>query len=56
MKQMEQQFKRINPQAFKEYQQAKKDNINPNEYLNSTINGFTPEKKQQWNTMMQQFK
>ena len=52
MRQMENQLKRVNPQAFQEYQQAKKDNINPNEYLNKIIGGFSPEQKQQWNSMM----
>ena len=56
MTQMEQQLKRVNPQAYKEYQQARKDNKDPNEYLNNTINGFSPEKRQQWNNMMSQFK
>ena len=54
--QLEQQLKRANPQAFKSYQQARKENKDPNEYLNNTINGFTPEKKQQWENMMNQFR
>jgi tRNA uridine 5-carbamoylmethylation protein Kti12 len=41
-----------NPQAFKEYQQARKENRNPNEFLNEIVERFTPEQKQQWNTMM----
>jgi len=41
-----------NPQAFKEYQQARKENKNPNEYLNEIVNKFSPEQKQQWETMM----
>lgn len=44
----------MNPQAFKEYQQARKDN-NPQEYLNKVIDGFSPEQKQQWNNMMKTF-
>ena len=42
-----------NPQAFKEYQQARKDNTNPNEYLNKITSGFNEEQKQQWQSMMQ---
>ena len=56
MKQMEQQLKRINPQAYKTYQQARKENKDPNEFLNETVNGFEPRKKQEWNNMMAQFK
>ena len=52
MKQMEQQLKRVNPQAFKEYQQARKENKDPNEYLNNVVNGFNPQQRQQWNQMM----
>lgn len=55
MSQMEQQLKRVNPEAFKNYQQAKKDNINPNEYLNQVTNGFSPEQKKQWEQMMNNF-
>ena len=51
MGQLEQQLKRTNPQAYKRYQQAKKDN-NPNELLNETLNGFNPQQKQEWNNMM----
>jgi hypothetical protein len=54
MKQLENQLKMMNPQAFKEYQQARKDN-NPQEYLNKVIDGFSPEQKQQWNNMMKTF-
>ena len=52
--QLEMQLKRTNPQAFKKYQQARKDN-NPNDLLNETVNNFTPEQKQQWNNMMNMF-
>ena len=52
MQNMEQQLKMRNPQAFKEYQQARKENKNPNEYLNEIVNKFSPEQKQQWDTMM----
>ena len=41
-----------NPQAFKEYQQARKENKDPNEYLNNVVNGFNPQQRQQWNQMM----
>lgn len=52
MKQMENQLKRRNPQAFKEYQQARKDNVDPNEYLNQIVNKFTPEQKQSWQSFI----
>ena len=55
MNQLEQQLKRANPQAFKEFQQARKNNDDPNEYLNRVVNGFNPQQKQQWNNMMGQF-
>lgn len=54
MGQLEQQLKRANPQAYKRYQQAKKDN-NPNDLLNETINGFNPQQRQEWNNMMSMF-
>jgi len=44
-----------NPQAFKEFQQARKDNLNPEEYLNKIVGGFNPQQKQQWDSMMKQF-
>ena len=54
MNQLEQQLKRTNPQAFKKYQEAKKNN-NPNDLLNETINGFNPQQRQQWDSMMGMF-
>ncbi len=42
----------MNPQAFKEYQQARKENKDPNEYLSNVVNGFNPQQRQQWNQMM----
>ena len=52
MRQMENQLKRVNPQAYNEFQQARKNNENPNEYLNKVIGGFSPEQRQQWDSMM----
>ena len=49
---MENQLKRVNPQAYNEFQQASKNNENPNEYLNKVIGGFSPEQRQQWDSMM----
>lgn len=49
---MENQLKRRNPQAFKQYQQARKNNVNPEDYLNQIVNGFSPEQKQQWDVFM----
>lgn len=54
MKQMEQQLKRVNPQAFKKYQEARKNN-DPNTLLNETVNNFNPEQRQQWNNLMSMF-
>lgn len=42
----------INPMAFKEYQEAKQNNVDPNEYLNKVVSGFNPQMKQQWDSMM----
>ena len=53
MSQLENQLKRKNPQAFKEYQQARKDNVDPNEYLNKIVNGFNPQQKKDWDNLMQ---
>ena len=52
MKQLENQLKRVNPQAFKEYQEAKQNKMDPNEYLNKITSGFDPQMKQQWDSMM----
>lgn len=50
--QLEQQLKRTNPQAYKKYQEARKNN-NPNDLLNETVNNFNPQQRQQWDNMMQ---
>ena len=44
-----------NPQVFQEYQKARKNNEDPNEYLNKVIDGFSPEQKQEWQSLMGQF-
>ena len=49
--QLENQLKRTKPEIYKEYQQARKNN-NPEELLNQTINGFNPQQRQQWDSMM----
>ena len=54
MSQLENQLKRTNPQAFKKYQEARKNN-NPNDLLNETINNFSPEQRQEWDNMMNMF-
>ena len=41
-----------NPQAYKEFQEARKNNVNPNEYLNKITGGFSTEQKQQWDSLM----
>jgi hypothetical protein len=55
MNQLEQQLKARNPQAYQEFQQARKNKENPNEYLNKVVSGFSPEQQEQWNNMMGQF-
>lgn len=54
IQQLEKQLKARNPQAFKEYQQARENKVNPEEYLNQIVNRFTPEQKQEWNNTMNQ--
>ena len=51
MNQLESQLKRVSPQAYQEYQQARKQN-NPEELLNKVVDGFNPQQKQQWQQMM----
>ena len=55
MNQLENQLKRLNPQAYQEFQQARKNNDNPNEYLSKVVDNFSPQKKEQWDSMMNQF-
>ncbi len=55
MNQMEQQLKRANPQVYQQFQQARKDNVNPQEYLDKVVGGFNPQQRQQWDNMMRQF-
>ena len=54
MNQLEMNLKRSNPQAFKKYQEARKNN-NPNDLLNETVNNFSPQQKQQWQQLMSMF-
>lgn len=53
--QLEQQLKRVNPQAYKRFQEARQNNEDPNQLLNETVNGFNPQQKEQWNNLMGQF-
>ena len=55
MTQLTQQLKRVNPQAYKEFQEARHNNVNPQEYLNQITNGFTPEQRQQWESMVRNY-
>ena len=54
MNQMEMNLKRANPQAYKKYQEAKKNN-NPQDLLNETVNNFNPQQRQQWDNLMKMF-
>ena len=55
MGQLEQQLKRVNPQAYQQFQKARQNNEDPNQFLNNITNGFNPQQRQQWNNMMGQF-
>lgn len=55
MIQLENQLKRVNPQAYQEYQKARQNNDDPQAYLNKVVDGFNPQQKQQWNSMMGNF-
>lgn len=55
MNQLGQQLKRVNPQAFQEYQKARQNNENPQEYLNKITGGFNQEQQEQWQQMMGMF-
>ena len=37
-----------NPQAFKQYEEIRKSNGNPQELLNQVTNGYTPEQTQRF--------
>lgn len=37
---------------YKEYQEARQNNVNPNEYLNKITNGFNQQQRDQWNNLM----
>jgi len=45
----------VNPQALQQFQQARKNNENPQEYLNKVVGGFTPEQQKEWNNMMNNY-
>ena len=55
MGQLERQLKVRNPQAYQEFQKARQNNVNPQEYLNKVVGGFNPQQRQEWNNMMGQF-
>lgn len=44
-----------NPQAFKEFEEARKNNIDPQEYLNRITGNFNQEQKQEWEMIMKNF-
>ena len=41
-----------NPQVFKEFQEARQSNMDPQEYLNKITSGFNQQQKEQWNMLM----
>lgn len=43
------------PQAFQMYEQARKDNNNPQELLNKLTNNYTPEQKKNFTNMLHNF-
>ena len=40
--------------AFQKYQEARKNN-NPQDLLNETVNNFSPQQRQQWEQLMNNF-
>lgn len=40
---------------YQEFQKARNDNVDPNEYLKKIVDGFSPQQKQQWESMMAGF-
>ncbi len=44
-----------NPQMYKEFQEARQNNVNPQEYLNKITNNFSPNQKQEWDMFMNNF-
>ena len=54
MSQLEQQLKRVNPQAYQQFQSARKNNEDPNKLLSDITNNFNPQQKQRWDAMMSQ--
>lgn len=41
-----------NPQMYKEFQEARQNNVNPQEYLNKITSGFNENQQQEWNMFM----
>ena len=52
VKQLENRLKMTNPQVYKEFQEARQNNVDPQEYLNKITNGFNQQQKEQWNMLM----
>ena len=42
-----------NPQAFKELEEARKNNVDPQEYLNKITGAYSKEQKEEWDMLMQ---
>lgn len=53
MSQLEQQLKRVNPQAYQQFQNARKNNEDPNKLLSDITNNFNPQQKQMLNETLQ---
>lgn len=41
-----------NPQMYREFQKAKQNNVNPQEYLNKITGNFNQNQKQEWDMFM----
>ena len=52
MGQLENRLKMSNPQAFKKYQEAKHNNVNPNEFLNEITSGFNQQQQAEWQNII----
>ncbi len=52
MNQLENKLKMTNPQMYREFQKAKQNNVNHQEYLNKITGNFNQNQKQEWDMFM----
>lgn len=41
-----------NPQVYKEFQEARSNNVDPKEYLSKITSGYNQNQKQEWDMLM----